>query len=183
MPSAERQAVATALHSACIHLLRRVREVDDACGLSAARLSALSVLVFGGPATVGQLAQAERVRSPTMTALVTQLEADGLVRRTTPDDRADRRQVVVEATPRGVKLMQRAQRMRLDLLESLLDEVATADDIRVLRRTARLLEAMAATAAGSPTPAGAGTPGRSTPPTSRPSAGTARRPARGRRSS
>ena len=52
---------ADALHSAAIHLLRRLRTQDDALGLSAPRLSALSVVVFGGPVTVTQLAAAEQV--------------------------------------------------------------------------------------------------------------------------
>src|SRR5919204_112311 len=46
-------------HSAAIHALRHVRREDPTSGLSAARLSALSVLVFGGPRTLGELALAE----------------------------------------------------------------------------------------------------------------------------
>src|SRR5919108_1229541 len=68
-------------HSAAIHALRYVRREDPATGLSAARLSALSVLVFGGPRTLGELAAAEHVRPATMTRIVQALEADGLVRR------------------------------------------------------------------------------------------------------
>src|SRR5918912_3988253 len=74
-------------HSAAIHALRRVRREDPATGLSAARLSALSVLVFGGPRTLGELAAAEQVRPPTMTGLVRALEEGGYVRRDAdPDD-------------------------------------------------------------------------------------------------
>ena len=72
--------VADRLHSAAIHLLRRIRKVDEASGLSAARLSALSVLVFGGATTVGALARAEQVSAPTMSRLVSGLERDGFVR-------------------------------------------------------------------------------------------------------
>ena len=81
--SAQDDAERTAdrLHSAAIHLLRRLRREDAQSGLSAPRLSALSVLVFGGPLTLGELANAEQVRPPTMTRLVTALEADGLVTR------------------------------------------------------------------------------------------------------
>src|ERR671936_1538942 len=68
-------------HSAAIHALRHVRREDPATGLSAARLSALSVLVFGGPRTLGELAAAEHVKPPTMTRIVRALEEDGLVRR------------------------------------------------------------------------------------------------------
>src|SRR5436189_5969359 len=81
--------LADQLHSAAIHLLRRLRKEDDASGLSAPRLSALSVVVFGGPVTLGQLARAEQVRPPTMTRIVTGLEGAGLVKRVA-DDR-DRR--------------------------------------------------------------------------------------------
>src|ERR671924_776068 len=86
-------------HSAAIHALRHVRREDPASGLSAARLSALSVLVFGGPRTLGELAAAERVRPPTMTNTVRGLEEAGLVRREA--DPHDGRVVRVEATAKG----------------------------------------------------------------------------------
>ena len=50
------ERTADRLHSAAIHLLRRLRREDAATGLSAPRLSALSVVVFGGPLTLGELA-------------------------------------------------------------------------------------------------------------------------------
>jgi len=115
--------VAGRLHSAAIHLLRAARAVDAESGLSPARLSAMSVLVFGGPRTVGRLAEVEGVRSPTMTQLVNGLEADGLVRRRAVQE--DGRRVVVEATPAGRRLLHKAQGRRLDVLVDLL---ATADD-------------------------------------------------------
>src|SRR5215218_8569721 len=71
--------VADRLHSAAIHLLRRLRVQDAATGVSGPRLSALSVLVFGGPRTVSALAAAEQVRVPTMTRLVQGLKREGLV--------------------------------------------------------------------------------------------------------
>ena len=63
------------LHSAAIRLLRSMRTLDTQAGLSGPKLSALSVLVFGGPATLSALADAEQVRRPTMTQLVNALEA------------------------------------------------------------------------------------------------------------
>src|ERR671933_1067936 len=78
-PAASIVATADRLHSAAIHLLRRVRRQDDASGLTAPRLSALSVIVFGGPLTLGALAAAEQVRPPTMTRIVQALEEAGLV--------------------------------------------------------------------------------------------------------
>src|SRR5919204_2373568 len=85
--------VADRLHSAAIHILRRVARQDVATGLGSARLSALSVVVYGGPLTLGELARAERVRSPTMTGIVQALERDGLVRRRPGS--TDRRTVLV----------------------------------------------------------------------------------------
>jgi DNA-binding MarR family transcriptional regulator len=98
-------------HSAAIHALRFVAREDPASGLSAARLSALSVLVFGGPKTLGELAAAEQVRPPTMTGIVQALEQAGLVRRDT-DDR-DGRVVRVHATAKGRRVLERARERRI----------------------------------------------------------------------
>jgi hypothetical protein len=74
-------AVADRLHSAAIHLLRRLRVEDEALGISAPRLSVLSVLVFSGPMRIGELAHAEQVEPPTMTRLIDGLQRDGYVAR------------------------------------------------------------------------------------------------------
>src|SRR5437868_15366386 len=102
-PSDSAADLADRLHSAAIHLLRRLPRQDDASGLPAPQLSALSVIVFGGPVTLGALAAAEQVRPPTITRLVATLEAAGLVERVT--DAADRRVVRVTATARGARLL------------------------------------------------------------------------------
>jgi DNA-binding MarR family transcriptional regulator len=96
-------AAAEKLHRSAIHLLRRVRQEDAATGLTPPRASALSVLVFGGPLTLGELAKAEQVRPPTITRLVQDMEREGLV--TTLADPDDRRIKRVTATPHGRKLM------------------------------------------------------------------------------
>ena len=70
-------------------MLRRLRREDDASGLPAPQLSALSVIVFGGPITLGALATAEQVRPPTITKVVSTLEKAGLVEREV--DSEDRR--------------------------------------------------------------------------------------------
>lgn len=106
--------VADRLHSAAIHLLRRLRREDDASGVSAPRLSALSVVVFGGPLPIGALAAAEQVRVPTMSRLVESLVVDGLVRRVV--DPTDRRVVRVEATEAGRTLLHAGRRRRVAAL-------------------------------------------------------------------
>src|SRR5215212_1271823 len=93
--------LADRLHSAAIHVLRRVAREDTTSGLGGPALSALSVIVFAGPITLGKLAEAERVRPPTMTRTVQGLEAAGLVRR--EQDADDKRIVNVHATPRGIE--------------------------------------------------------------------------------
>src|ERR1051325_11101131 len=103
--------LADRLHSAAIHLLRRLRREDDASGLPAPQLSALSVIVFGGPITLGALAAAEQVRPPTLTRLVEKLESSGLVERAPAP--ADKRVSRLAATPKGVKLLHDGRRRRV----------------------------------------------------------------------
>jgi DNA-binding MarR family transcriptional regulator len=129
--------IAGRLHSAAIHLLRVARTVDAESRQSPARLSAMSVLVFGGRRTVGGLAEVEGVRSPTMTQLVNGLEADGLVRRRPV--REDGRRVVVEATAAGSRLLRKAQGRRLDVLVDLL-AAADEDELDLLDRASAVLD-------------------------------------------
>ena len=117
--------LADRLHSAAIHLLRRLRRQDDASGLAAPQLSALSVIMFGGPITLGDLAAAEQVRPPTITRLVAALEEDGLVERVPSAD--DRRVVHVRATPRGAKLLQEGRQRRVASLAAALRALPAAE--------------------------------------------------------
>src|SRR3984893_2291619 len=102
-PPADVLAIADRLHSAAIHLLRRVRKQDVATGEGPARLSALSVLVFGGPKTLGELAAAEQVKPPTMSRIVAGLARSRLIE-ITADPRDGRRQRI-RATTQGARLL------------------------------------------------------------------------------
>lgn len=115
------RSTADRLHSVAIHLLRHARAADASAGMSAARLSALSVLVFGGTRTVSELAAAEQVTKPTMTRLLQGLERDGLVRRR--PDTGDGRVVRVSATARGSRALDAARRARVARLEALLADL------------------------------------------------------------
>ena len=110
---------------------------DNAIGLSAPRLSALSVIVFAGPLRISDLAKAEQVRVPTTTRLVTDLERDGLVERTKAQD--DARARLVKATARGRRLLQKGREQRVRTLASGLDAL-TKRDRSLLSRAAALLE-------------------------------------------
>lgn len=129
--------VAEAIHSAAIHLLRRLRREDDASGLTGPRLSALSVVVFGGPLSPGALAAAEQVRPPTMTRLVAALEADGLVARE-PDPR-DGRGVLIRATPAGRRMLEEGRARRTSALVRQLAALAPAE-LETLSEAATILE-------------------------------------------
>ena len=131
------RAIADRLHSAAIHVLRRLRVEDKAIGLSGPRASALSVIVFRGPIAMGALAEAEQVRPPTITRLVASLERVGLVRRVS--DRTDGRVQLVEATAAGKRLLSKGRARRVERLARGVARLS-ADDQRVLARASDLME-------------------------------------------
>jgi DNA-binding MarR family transcriptional regulator len=130
------RAAAGRLHSAAIRLLRGVRRVDAAMGLGPAKSSALSVLVFGGPRSAGALASAEGVKPPSLTRVIRELEADGLIRRR-PDPH-DGRAVRLEATAKATRALEAGRARRTALLA---DWIAALDDAE-LRALERALPAM-----------------------------------------
>jgi len=136
MARGKRERVADRLHSVAIHVLRHAREADRSSGHGQARLSALSVLVYGGPCTLGELAQAEQVTAPTITRIVQGLEADGLVERKTAPD--DARAFIVRATPKGKRALSLARAQRLRRIESLLCSANPSDLDRLEDALARV---------------------------------------------
>ncbi len=137
MSSRATPLIADRLHTAAIHLLRSLRRHDAALGIGPAKLSALSVLVFGGPRSVGALARAEQVRLPTMSRLVAGLERDGLVTRV-PDPR-DGRSAIVHPTGDGRSALRRGRERRITALAGRLDAL-TAGDRAVIDHAAALIE-------------------------------------------
>jgi DNA-binding MarR family transcriptional regulator len=124
-PSRDVLAIADRLHSAAIHLLRRVRKQDAATGQGPARLSALSVLVFGGPKTLGELAAAEQVKPPTMSRIVAGLARSRLIKITA--DPGDARRMQIRPTNKGVRLLQKGRHLRIAYLASHLKALAPAE--------------------------------------------------------
>jgi DNA-binding MarR family transcriptional regulator len=134
--SKDHERIAEQLHSVSIHLLRKLRREDDSSGLSAPRLSALSVIVFGGPVTLGDLAAAEQVRPPTMTRIVNALEEQGLVTR--EKSSGDARRTYLSATPAGRSLLLAGRERRVRALAKRITELS-AERVATLRDAAEIL--------------------------------------------
>jgi DNA-binding MarR family transcriptional regulator len=134
--SGDAHAIAERIHSAAIRLLRRLRKTDSAEGLSGPRSSALSVLVFGGPQTLKDLAAAEQVRAPTMSRLVAEMEAEGLATKT--EDKNDKRVIRIAATAKGKALLEAGRERRLEVLTKQVQALSAAER-EILRRAAEIL--------------------------------------------
>ena len=133
----ELKDVAARLHAASIRLLRTLRREDDGAGLSAPRLSALSVIAFAGPLSLAELAAAEQVKPPTMSRIVDALVTDGLISRVTVPE--DRRSVRIAATATGRRLMEVGRDRRIQALLKRLDGLPDSE-LRALGRGVEILE-------------------------------------------
>ena len=140
-----RLEVADRLHSAAIHLLRHARKRDAVARQGPARLSALSVLVFGGPMALGQLAAAEQVKAPTMSRIVAGLKRSGLAWIET--DAKDARRIRVTATAKGKRLLEQARVRRIQLLAETLSGLREPE-METLLRAAELMERAVRQASG-----------------------------------
>ena len=135
--SSELLETADKLHSAAIHLLRRLRVRDRESGIGPAQLSALSVLVFGGPRSLGELADAEQVRPPTMSRIVAGLTAAGLVKREATEDG---RRVRLVATAKGTKILWEGRKRRVESLANALTALSETERGRLRELTGLLPE-------------------------------------------
>ena len=133
----DRSTLADRLHSLAIHLLRRIRRGDDAAGLSAPRLSALSVVIYRGPISLTELARAEGVTAPTMTRLVQALVKAGLVEKTV--NKTDNRVVQLRPTEAGRRTLDIARAERLAAMRELLDRL-TPEEATIVERAVGALE-------------------------------------------
>lgn len=131
------EELASRLHSASIRLLRLLRRNDEASGLTGPRLSALSILVFGGPLSLAELAAAEQVRPPTMSRIVDGLVDAGLVLREAKP--GDRRSVRIAATDAGRRLLEAGRERRVRALSERLERLADSER-RALARGVEILE-------------------------------------------
>ena len=134
---AEILRVADRLHSASIHLLRRLRARDRESGIGPAQLSALSVLVFGGPKSLAELADAEQVKPPTMSRIVAGLARAKLVK--TEATKEDARRIRIVPTAKGQKVMWEGRQRRVEMLAELLRELSP-QEIQKLGEIAEVMD-------------------------------------------
>ena len=123
-------------HHLAIVLLRALRQVDEAHGLAGPRASALSVLVFRGPQSLGELAAAEGVKPPTMSRLVKAMQEEGLVEAEVAAH--DQRAIRIVASAKGRRLMLRGREKRLAAIRELLRD-ASAEEKQALETGVELL--------------------------------------------
>ena len=115
------EEVGRSLHSNAIHLLRNVRSEDTAMGIGPAQASALSVVVFGGPLSLNELAAAEQVRPPTMSRIVEALVREGMVKREA--NKNDRRSIIISPTEKGTRILHEGRNRREKRLIKLLSQL------------------------------------------------------------
>jgi DNA-binding MarR family transcriptional regulator len=108
-PSLDSVELAAQLRISATRLARRLRQ-EASKGLTPSQLSALAAVDRHGAMTLGALAAYERVAPPTITKVVTKLEADGLLERRA--DGHDRRVCRVATTPAGAALLTEVRRQK-----------------------------------------------------------------------
>jgi DNA-binding MarR family transcriptional regulator len=117
--------------------LARILRQQDAGSLGPTMSSALATITHDGPLTLGELAGREHVAPPSITKVVGQLEAKGLVRRV--QDLRDRRVTRVETTTAGRRHIAQTRSRRTAWLAVRLDDLP-ADDVERLWAAADVLE-------------------------------------------
>lgn len=133
-------SLANRLHSIAIHLLRGLRPLDEHSGISARRLSALSVIVFAGPISLSRLAAAEQVSLPVTSRMIKDMEYEGLVKRL--PDPEDRRSINIQVTQKGQTVFESARKRRIQAIASKVSALES-DEIELVKKALPILEKIA----------------------------------------
>jgi DNA-binding MarR family transcriptional regulator len=115
-------------------------EIAD-LSLTLAQLKAIYLVATGGPIRMGDLAEQMRTAPSTASGLVDRLVQLGLLDRF--EDPANRRQVLVRATPTATQQVQAMSELNRDRLRQLLSHMKTTDEIETIERALRLMTAAA----------------------------------------
>ncbi len=139
-----------ALETSIVSAIRRIiRAVDlhshkllDVCGLTGPQIAALDKAAELGPISIGSLARSLNLSHPTVTGIVSRLEARGLVRR----DRAvaDRRRIEVCVTDEGTRILGDAPSLLQDRFRqqlARLEEWEQHQFLATLQRIAAMMDA------------------------------------------
>jgi DNA-binding MarR family transcriptional regulator len=128
--------ITSRLRMVVARLSRRLRQEANE-GATPSQLAALATVDRHGAMTLGELADHERVRPPTMTRIVAGLEEGGLLRRAI--DPSDRRVARMTLTPEGERLLARSRTRKDEFLASLLEELEP-EELAIVERAVPVLE-------------------------------------------
>jgi DNA-binding MarR family transcriptional regulator len=121
---------------------RLVRRLRAEPGPPVPQLTVLGRIDRHGPASISELADAERMRPQSMAQTVRELEAAGFVsRRPDPDDR---RRMFVDLTPDGLETLRAARARRSTWLADTLEQELGPRERELLRDAIALLDRIAA---------------------------------------
>jgi DNA-binding MarR family transcriptional regulator len=140
-PSRKRETepeLAPRLRLAIARLARRLRQ-EGGTDLGPSQLVALATIERHGPLAPSELAERERIKRPTATRIVANLERAGLLTRVR--DPEDGRSSILSVTADGRALLRRLRERKTAFLARRLRELP-AQDRRTLERAAELLEGM-----------------------------------------
>ena len=130
--------LAPRLRLAIARVARRLRQ-EAGTDLGPSQLAALATIERHGPLAPSELAERERIKRPTATRIVANLERAGLLTRVR--DPEDGRSSILSVTSDGRALLRRLRERKTAFLARRLRELP-AEDRRALERAAELLEGM-----------------------------------------
>ena len=124
-----------------MRLHRRLRRERPDSGLSLTKLSVLGRLDRDGPATAGELAEAERIQPQSITRVIADLEQLGLLEKAA--DPRDRRRSTLRISPAGAGLIAEDRRQRDEWLTRAMQRTLSPAERDLLGQAATLLDRLA----------------------------------------
>ena len=117
------------LSHAMERLVRLIREISAAGGISPTTASVLSLLGRQGPERLTEMARSVGISQPAMTQLISRMERDGLVTRASAPE--DRRAVLVVLSDHGEAVLAERREQRAGVLGELLARLDPADQAAI----------------------------------------------------
>ena len=139
-PAAEQCAIR--LRAAVSGLSRRLRSATADVGLSPSKLATLAHVHHGGPMTPTELAAREKVKLQSLTRLLAELEAQGLLAR--EPHASDARQSVLSLSREGLAQLKAVARSRENSLAAAMARHLSAEEIATLQAACALMDRVAA---------------------------------------